>query len=126
MTHPNEETQALMHKAHQAIDDARLLLDHDRTEAAVNRIYYAAFDAARAALLTQDEAPSSHSGVKSRFSYHFVRTNRIDRRHGRTLAVAEDMRNRADYNAFAVFDAEAAEDMLDDVRQLIDAIANML
>ena len=111
MTPPDNETQALMHKARQALEDARLLLAHDRSEAAVNRIYYAAFDAARAALLTQGEAPSSHS---------------IDRRHWRTLAVAEDMRNRADYNAFAVFDVEAATDMLGDVEQLVNAVADLL
>lgn len=115
-----------MSKAQQALDDARLLIEHDRSEAAVNRIYYAAFDAARAALLTHGEAPSSHSGVKARFSYHFIRTGHIDRRHGRTLAVAEDMRNRADYNAFAVFDAEAATDMLGDVKQLVNAVADLL
>ena len=126
MTHPDDETQALMHKARQALDDARLLLDHNRSEAAVNRIYYAAFNSARAALLTKGEAPSSHSGVKARFSYHFARTEQIDRKHGRTLAVAEDMRNRADYSAFTVFEAEAAADMLVDVEQLVDAVAAML
>ena len=126
MTHPDDETRALMHKARQALKDARLLLDHNRSEAAVNRIYYAAFNAARAALLTESEAPSSHSGVKARFSYHFVRTNQIDRKYGRTLAVAEDMRNRADYSAFTVFEEEAATDMLLDVEQLVDAVAAML
>ncbi|PEN04732.1 DNA-binding protein [Longimonas halophila] len=126
MTAPDDETQALMRKARQAIEDARLLLDHSRSEAAVNRIYYAAFDAARAALLTKDEAPASHSGVKARFSYHFVRTDQVERKHGRTLAVAEDMRNRADYNAFAVFDTGAAIDLLSDVEQFVEVIADML
>ena len=60
-----------MQKARRALNDARLLMEHERAEAAVNRTYYAAFDAARALLLTKGEAPSSHSGVKSRFSYHF-------------------------------------------------------
>lgn len=50
MTPPDNEIQALMHKARQALEDARLLLAHERSEAAVNRIYYAAFDAARAAM----------------------------------------------------------------------------
>jgi len=40
-----------MRKSRQALDDAQLLLEHDRAEAAVNRAYYAAFDAARAALI---------------------------------------------------------------------------
>ena len=53
MTHPDDEAHALMRKAHRALDDARFLLENDRAEAAVNRMYYAVFDAARAALLTE-------------------------------------------------------------------------
>jgi len=34
VTAPDDETQALMRKARQAIEDARLLLDHSRSEAA--------------------------------------------------------------------------------------------
>ena len=66
-----DEIRALMQKARRALNDARLLMEHERAEAAVNRTYYAAFDAARELLLTKGEAPSSHSGMKSRFSYHF-------------------------------------------------------
>lgn len=85
MTERSDEIRALMQKARQALDDAELLLNHDRVEAAVNRIYYAAFDAAKAALLMKGETPSSHSGVKTRFSYHFVRTETLSREVGRTL-----------------------------------------
>ena len=126
MTERSDEIQALMQKARQALDDAELLLDHDRVEAAVNRIYYAAFDAAKAALLTKGETPSSHSGVKTRFSYHFLRTEDIPRDVGRTLAEAEAMRNKGDYDAFAVFDVEAARDMWNDVHVFVDAVGDLL
>jgi hypothetical protein len=36
------------------------------------------------------------------------------------------MRNRADYNAFAVFDIQAATDMLHDVEQLVEAVSEQL
>ena len=48
-------------------------------EGAINRIYDAAFDAAQAALLMHEEAPSSHTGVKTRFGYHFGRTGVLSR-----------------------------------------------
>ena len=114
-----------MEKARQALDDARLLLRHKRAEAAINRAYDAAFHAARAALLTEDETPSSHAGVKIPFSYPFVRTGRIPHATASTLAEAETMRNRADYDAFAVFELDAAADMINDVEQLIEAIADV-
>ncbi len=122
----SENAEALMRKARQALNDARLLLEHDRTEAAANRAYYAAFDAARAALVTVDETPGSHAGVKTRFSYHFVRTGRLPRATAGILAVAETMRNRADYDAFAVFETGAAADLLADVERFVEAAASLL
>lgn len=122
----SETERALMEKAQQALDDARLLLAHDRAAAAVNRLYYACFDAARAALLTEDETPGSHAGVKTRFSYHFARTGRLSRATVRILAAAETMRNRADYDAFAVFDVAAGADLLSDAEQFVGAVDSML
>jgi hypothetical protein len=122
----SDTEDALMSKARQALDDARLLLEHDRAEAAVNRVYYAALDAARAALLAEDETPGSHAGVKTRFSYHFVRTERLPKETARILAEAETMRNRADYDAFAVFETAAAADLLADVERFVDAIDRLL
>ena len=51
-------------------------------EAAINRGYYAVFQAARAALLTEEESPKTHSGVIQRFSYHFVRTGQVSEETG--------------------------------------------
>jgi len=127
MNVPNaDEQQALMEKAQQARSDAQLLLENNRTEAAINRIYYAAFDAARAALLMYDEAPSSHAGVKTRFAYHFVRTGRVSRKHARTLSEAEAMRNRADYDAFSVFEAAPTLDLLEDVESFVERVRDLL
>lgn len=126
MTDRADEIQALMQKSHQALDDARFLLEHDRVEAAVNRLYYAVFDAARAALLTEDEAPSSHSGVKTRFSYHFIRTDLVSRSTGRTLAEAETLRNRADYDAFATPDCASIQALQGDVDRFIEAVESLL
>ena len=101
--------EALLQKVNRALDDASYLLEDDRVEAAVNRAYYAAFHAARAALLTEGEEPTSHAGILSRFSYHFIRTGRISEEVGQVLARAETDRNRADYDAFPVFEIQAAE-----------------
>ena len=43
-------------KAHRALASARLLFDDGDMEGACNRAYYAMFDAARAALLSQSPA----------------------------------------------------------------------
>jgi hypothetical protein len=58
-------------------------------EAAINRGYYAAFQAARAALLTKDESPNTHSGVIRRFGYHFVRSGQVSDDVGDVLSAAQ-------------------------------------
>ena len=62
----------------------------------ISRAYYAAFHAARAALLTVGESPKSHGGARNRFGYHFIRTGRVPKAVGDILDVSETLRNRAD------------------------------
>ena len=121
-----DSVEALLQKANQALDDASYLLEDDRVEAAMNRAYYAAFHAARAALLTEGEEPTSHAGILSRFSYHFIRTGRISEEVGQVLARAETDRNRADYDAFSVFEIQAAEDLVGDVSQFTEVVRQVI
>ncbi|WP_423824415.1 HEPN domain-containing protein [Salinibacter ruber] len=73
----NDQIRALQEKSEQALSDAELLLENSSVEATVNRGYYAVFQIARAALLTKEESPDTHSGVIRRFGYHFVRTRQV-------------------------------------------------
>lgn len=91
----DRQIRALQEKARQALSDAELLLDNGSVEAAINRGYYAAFQAARAALLTEEEGLKTHSGVIRRFGYHFVRTGRVSDEIGDILTTAQSMRGRA-------------------------------
>ena len=61
---PNlEDTiEALKKKAHAALSDAEVLSKEGSPEATINRRYYTVFQAARAALLTEEESPNTHSG----------------------------------------------------------------
>ena len=81
-TESEKQIRALQEKAEQALSDARLLLENSSVEAAINRGYYTVFQAARAALLTEEESPKTHSGVIQRFSYHFVRTGQVSEETG--------------------------------------------
>jgi uncharacterized protein (UPF0332 family) len=121
-----DSIRALLQKVEQALDDAEYLVDDERAEAAVNRAYYAAYHAACAALLTEGEAPNTHAGVLSRFSYHFIRTGRISEDVGRALARAETDRNRADYDAFSDFSPETAEDLVADVRRFTTVVRTLI
>lgn len=119
----DRQIRALQEKARQALSDAELLLDNGSVEAAMrlNRFsgYYSAFQAARAALLTEEEGLKTHSGVIRRFGYHFVRTGRVSDEIGDILATAQSMRGRADYDAIADLNREDAAHLVDDTRRFI-------
>mgnify|MGYP000167241688 FL=1 len=76
--------------------------------------------------MTEGEEPTSHAGILSRFSYHFIRTGRISEEVGQVLARAETDRNRADYDAFSVFEIQAAEDLVGDVSQFTKVVRQLI
>lgn len=118
----NDQIRALQEKATQALSDAELLLENGSVEAAINRGYYAVFQAARAALLTKGERPKTHSGVIQRFGYHFVRTEQVSEETGDILTTAQSMRGQADYKAFSNLTEEDAANLAGDARRFIEAI----
>jgi hypothetical protein len=124
------QIRALQEKARQALSDAELLLDNGSVEAAMGLTrfsgYSAAFQAARAALLTEEEGLKTHSGVIRRFGYHVVRTGRVSDEIGDILATAQSMRGRADYDAIADLNREDAAHLVDDARRFIRIVEKQI
>jgi uncharacterized protein (UPF0332 family) len=118
--------RAFLAKAEEALAAARLNNDMGLRDVAVNRAYYAAFYTARAALLQIGESPRSHKGVGTRFAERFVRAGLVDRSIGGILEVAERSRLKADYDAFAVFDAKAVDHLISDVERFIGAVQALI
>lgn len=119
---PQEAVQALRKKARAALSDAEVLLERGSPEATINRGYYAVFQAARAALLTEGESPKTHSGVIRRFGYHFVRTGQVSDEIGGILTTAQSMRGEADYEAFSDFGRDEAAELVEKARRFIKAV----
>lgn len=62
-----------------------------------NRIYYAIFYAAQAALVSVGEDLGSHQGVKIRLGEKFVKEGDLDRDLGRFFSQQQTYREQADY-----------------------------
>ena len=99
-----------------------MLLEHGSPEATINRGYYAVFQSARAALLTEGESPDTHSGVIRRFGYHFVRTGKVSDEVGGILTTAQSTEGEADYEAFSDFGREEAAELVEKARRFIEAV----
>jgi uncharacterized protein len=119
-------TEAFLEKAREALSTARDNVEAGHIEGAINRAYYAAFYAARAALHEEKEAPRSHKGVRTRFYDLYVRPGHLDQAVAGILGAAEEARRNADYDAFSIFDRNAALDLISDVERFLAAVEALL
>lgn len=106
--------EALMAKAETAYLSARALLELGDVDGAVNRAYYAMFDAARAALLVsgapvEPDIGRTHSGLIGAFGNYLVKNGPVSKDMGRLLNRAHEIRQVADYNGESVEQADANE-----------------
>jgi uncharacterized protein (UPF0332 family) len=91
---------------------AEILLHAALFHDAESRLYYAAYHAAIALLLTQGLEPRSHSGVANLLGLHFVKTGRLDADDARLFARLQKYRVEADYSAdFALTNEAIDEDL---------------
>lgn len=104
-------------RAHAALGEANLLIDRRHFSGAMNRVYYAAFYAARALLATRNLDSSRHSGVIALFQEHFVRTGLIPADTARALPRAFEKRQTSDYGDFS----EPGADEVVSLRDQVDA-----
>ncbi|GAB6275003.1 MAG: hypothetical protein STSR0004_18680 [Peptococcaceae bacterium] len=65
-------------RAKETFEDAKILFAKNRLNSTVNRLYYSLFYAILALLETKNLASSKHSGVRSLFNQHFVKTKLED------------------------------------------------
>jgi uncharacterized protein (UPF0332 family) len=128
VTAANRELVAYrLQRARETLDDARILADAGRWNACVNRLYYACFYAV-SVLLTQEGLSSArHTGVRSLFNQHFVKTGRIDKEAAQIFNDLFERRQESDYADFVRFQESKvrpwmpqAETFVEQVTKLID------
>ena len=77
MKSPEDPVLYRLQRARQTFDDARLLANASRWNPCVNRLYYACFYAVSGLLLQDGLSSSKHTGVRSLFNRHYVRTGKV-------------------------------------------------
>ena len=100
-----EELKALalhrLERAREAFAEGDQLLTAGSARGAVNRLYYAAFYAARSLLATKNLESSKHSRAIALFQQHFVKTGDAPVEVARVLQQSFDARQLADYGDYA-------------------------
>lgn len=111
--------------ARQALADADQLVEGSGSdEGVVNRLYYAAFHAAQAALYDCGVNPSSHSALRNRFGEHLVLEGEVSRTHGRLLTTLADLRQQADYGYEPI--DEDVESLFERTQKFVDTIESLI
>lgn len=115
-----------MEKGNAALEEAQILFDNAKYDGSVSRAYYAAFHYACAALLNKGLEAKSHQGMQRLFHLHFIRTKILDDKAGVMLSHAQKAREEADYYPEISFSKEIAEELLNEVKILIEQIRSYL
>ncbi|MBW4053400.1 MAG: HEPN domain-containing protein [Proteobacteria bacterium] len=116
---------SLVRKSERAIQIARLSLENEDPDSAVNRAYYAMFNISRAALLNagipEGDLPRTHRGISEAFRQHAVLTGKVDAELASALSRAESLRLMADYTATEI-DAHAATKLVEQAENYVRTV----
>lgn len=104
----------------EALQAARLLLEHGLYRSSIDRSYYAAFHAASALLASRGIYPGSHDGVIAMLALHFVKAGSLPKASGRALQDLYNQRLIADYKGYLEQDATEARECLRQAQSFTD------
>ena len=113
-------------KAENALLSARRDFAAGDLDGAANRLYYAMFHAARAALLRVGEpAQGKHGTIIGRFGRRFCKDGPLAPEFGRALNEAQELRIEGDYGA-ATADAAQVESYIETAETFVVAVKRIV
>lgn len=114
-------------QAQTALDDARFLLEGDRSpQSIVNRAYYAMFYAVLALLQKIGKVPSKHAGAVSLFDTEFVVKGGFSREFSKDLHKGFELRQVSDYKTLRPITKDKAQETLDSAIRFVEAVKSYL
>jgi uncharacterized protein (UPF0332 family) len=122
----NDEVALLMEHAHESLRAAELLLENGLYRDSMSRAYYAMFYAASALLRAKGVVTKSHRGVIAKFGLEFVKSGVVEAYYAKALALAESLRERADYDSTFRPTFEEAEEIVEEARRFVERVENAL
>jgi uncharacterized protein (UPF0332 family) len=92
---------------------------------AANRLYYAAYHATLALLLTEDLEPATHAGLQTLLGLHFVKAGTLPASMAATLRRLQGYREASDYTRGFVMPEHECRTELEATRHYIDSIREL-
>lgn len=118
-----EYVQYRLSRATEALDEAGLLMESEHLSTAVSRLYYACFYSVSALLYTDGLSSSKHSGVRSLFNQHWIKTGRLPVEMGRFYQRLFDRRQEGDYGDIVAFAPQDVKKWFDQAREFVRLVS---
>lgn len=127
MTASDKELVAYrLQRAKESLVDVRILADAGRWNPCVNRLYYACFYAVSALLTREGLSSARHTGVRSLFNQHFVRTGKIGKDVAQIFNDLFERRQEGDYVDFVRFEESQVRTWMPQAQAFVEHIVNLL
>jgi len=115
-----------LERAQETLEDARILANSERWNACVNRLYYACFYAVSALLIKEGCSSSKHTGVRSLFNLHFVKTGVVPKELARIYNDLFERRQESDYTDFITFKESQVQPLIPQAEEFLERISILI
>ena len=115
-----EYIRSLWDRAVQSLETAEAM--SDQPDWAANRAYYAAFHAVSALFAVEGQYFKKHSGVRSAFHQHLIKTGRLENELGREYDLLLGLRGKADYGGVEHATHEEVDIALSTARRILRSV----
>ncbi len=115
-----------LEKADRTYQEAVGSINSGYVETAANRLYYAAYYAVSALLISYKYEASTHNGVIQMFGKAFLKNGIIDKRYGKTFNQLFSLRLTGDYEDRHILDMETeVMPLVEPAKELIDLVSDL-
>ncbi len=121
-----ELIQYNIEKVNKSIEDIQFLIDNDKLELAINRIYYGLFYILNALALKNKYQTSKHQQLIGWFNKTYIKEGKVDKEYGKILHTAYDNRSEADYGAFVEFEKDPVLQQFEDMKKFVNEVLKLI
>ena len=115
-----------LQRAYEALEDARILAKAARWNTCVNRLYYACFYAVSALLIQNGLSSSKHTGIRSFFNRHYVKTGKVTKEMAQIYNDLFERRQESDYLDFIHFEESEVRPWISNAEAFIKHIETII
>ncbi|OYT12587.1 MAG: hypothetical protein B6I19_09650 [Bacteroidetes bacterium 4572_114] len=130
MKHNDKNKAALIQyrieQANNTIETVKLLIENDKYNAAINRIYYGMFYILLAIAVKTGFETSKHQQLIGWFNKTFIKEDILPKRFGKTISQVFKSRQISDYEAFVEFEKKEVLQLFEDMKDFIKTLEEYL